>query len=87
LIPDLDSVRLRIADNPPLADAALQLQEIGQTHANRAGWLGQIVERFRERRAARRAMEVRGKLNATTDHAAAMEQLKKLQQTAVTSPP
>jgi DNA primase len=85
--PDLDTLRLRIADNPPLADAALKLQEVGQRHPDRSDWLRQILERFRERQAARRASEVRGKLNATTDHEAALEQLRKLQQAAASGPP
>jgi DNA primase len=88
LTPDLDTLRLRLADKPQLADFALRAQEVGQMHSDRSAWLTLILERFGERRAARRSMEVRGKLNATTDHAAAMEQLKKLQsQPAVSSPP
>ena len=87
LTPDLDGLRLRIADNAPLADFALRFQEVGLTHGDRPGWLRQILERFRERRLARQAKEVRGKLNATTDHDAAVEQLKKLQQTTAAGPP
>jgi DNA primase len=87
LTPDLDTLRLRIADNAPLADFALRFQEVGLTHGDRPGWLRQILERFRERRRARQAKEVRGKLNATTDHDAALEQLKRLQQAAAAGPP
>jgi DNA primase len=88
LTPDLDSLRLRLADNPRLADFALRAQEVGLTHPDRGGWLREVLRRFRERRAARKALEVRGKLNATTDHETALEQLKRLQQeTAVSGPP
>jgi DNA primase len=87
LTPDLDTLRLRIADNAPLADFALRFQEVGLTHGDRPGWLRQIVERFQDRRRARQAKEVRGKLNATTDHDAALEHLKRLQQAAAAGPP
>jgi len=88
LTPDLDALRLRLADNPRLAGFALEAQEIGLRNPDRADWLRQILRRFAERRAARKALEVRGKLNATTDHDAAVEQLKKLQkQSAVAGPP
>jgi DNA primase len=78
--PDLDSLRLRLADIPALADWALGAQEIGLKHSDRSGWLRQILQRFEERRAARQSRELRGKLNATMDHDAAVEQLRKLQQ-------
>jgi DNA primase len=79
LTPDLDTLRLRIADNSRLADFALRAQEVGLMHADRSGWLKQILGRFRERRAARQAVEVQGKLNATTDPDMALALLKKLQ--------
>jgi DNA primase len=79
LTPDLDTLRLRVADNSRLADFALRAQEIGLMHADRPGWLKQILGRFRERRAARQAVEVQGKLNATTDPDVALALLKKLQ--------
>jgi DNA primase len=80
LPPDLDALRLRIADNPGLADAALRLQEVGRLHPDRPGWLRTVLARFRERREAREAKAVQGKLNAATDHEAAMELLRLLQQ-------
>jgi DNA primase len=85
--PDLDTLRLRLADNPRLAEFALRAQEVGQTHADRSGWLRQILHRFGERRAARRAAEVQGKLNATTDPQAALELLKLLQERAAMAGP
>ncbi len=87
LTPDLDTLRLRLADNSRLADFALRAQEVGLTHGDRSGWLRQILERFRERRATRRAVEVQGKLNATTDDEAAFALLRQLQQRAAVSGP
>ncbi len=81
--PDLDALRLRIVDNPRLADAALRLQEVGRVHADRPGWLRLVLARFRERREARAANEVQGKLNAAQDHAAAVELLRLLQERRV----
>jgi DNA primase len=85
--PDLDTLRLRLADNSRLADFALRAQEVGLTHADRSGWLRQILERFQERRATRRAVEVQGKLNATTDDESAFALLKMLQERAAISGP
>jgi DNA primase len=79
LSPDLDALRLRIADNPRLADFALKAQEVGRQHADRPGWLRQIIRRFGERREARKNRDLQGKLNAAGDHDAAMELLRKLQ--------
>jgi DNA primase len=88
LTPDLDTLRLRLADNPRLAEFALRAQEVGQTHADRSGWLRQVHGRFRERRAAREAADVQGKLNATTDPEAALRLLKMLQErAAIAGPP
>jgi hypothetical protein len=79
LPPDLDSLRLRIADRPELSDAALRLQEVGRLNPDRPAWLRMVLKAFRERKAARAAKEVQGQLNAVTDPATAMELLKKLQ--------
>jgi DNA primase len=87
LTPDLDTLRLRLADNSRLADFALRAQEVGLTHGDRSGWLRLILERFRERRASRRAVEVQGQLNATTDDESAFALLKLLQERAAVSGP
>jgi DNA primase len=87
LTPDLDTLRLRLADNSRLADFALRAQEVGLTHGDRSGWLRLILERFRERRAGRRAVEVQGQLNATTDDESAFALLKQLQERAAISGP
>jgi DNA primase len=78
--PDLDALRLRLADNPPLVAKALELQMVGRLHADRPGWLRAVLDRFRERRAARAAKEVQGKLNAARDPEAALDLLRQLQQ-------
>jgi DNA primase len=78
--PDLDLLRLRLADNPRLMAKAIELQEVGRLHPDRPEWLSQILRLVGERREARRAKEVQGKLNAAPDHAAAMELLRLLQQ-------
>jgi hypothetical protein len=70
-----------------LADFALRAQEVGLTHGDRSGWLRLILERFRERRASRRAVEVQGQLNATTDDESAFALLKQLQERAAVSGP
>jgi DNA primase len=85
--PDLDMLRLQLADNSRLADFALRAQEVGLTHADRAGWLRQILGRFQERRSTRRAVELQGKLNATTDDEKAFALLKQLQEHAAVSGP
>jgi DNA primase len=79
LSPDLDALRLRIADNPRLADFALKAQEVGRHHTDRPSWLRQILGRFGERRQARVSRDLQGKLNAADNHDAAMELLRKLQ--------
>jgi DNA primase len=79
LPPDLDALRLRIADDPQLADGALRLQEVGRHHPDRPAWLRQVLQRFRERREARVSRDLQGKLNATQDPEAAFELLRRIQ--------
>ena len=68
-----------MADNPRLAEFALQAQEIGLKNPDRAGWLRMILGRFDERREARTNRELKGQLNAATDPAQATEILRKMQ--------
>src|SRR5204863_9900631 len=84
--PELDSLRLRIADRPQLADYALRMQDVGRMHADRAAWLNQILAAFRQRRAKHAARELQGQLSATGDHDAAVDLLRKLQQRAGAPP-
>ena len=46
---------------------------------DRAAWLGQIVEVFRQRRALPVKEELKNQLHAAGDHAAALELLRRLQ--------
>lgn len=78
--PDLDLLRLRLADNPRLAAKAYDLQLVGRQHADRPGWLRMVLRVIRERGEARQDKEVQGKLNAAQDHEAAMDLLRLLQQ-------
>jgi DNA primase len=79
LTPDLDALRLRIVDNPPLAQAAVRLQEVGMKHTDRSAWLRMTVERFGERRKARHNRELMGQLTAATDASQANEIFRKMQ--------
>jgi DNA primase len=78
-VPDLDRARLRI-DNPELIAKALQLQEVGRAHGDRAGWLRQILQRFRERRQEPVKQELQNQLHAAGDHATALALLRQLQE-------
>jgi hypothetical protein len=76
--PELDRLRSRI-DNPRLMEKALEMQEQGRAHADRAAWLKGVLERFRERRARPERQELQNQLHAASDHARALELLKQLQ--------
>jgi DNA primase len=76
--PSLDRLRPRI-DNPPLMEKAHQLQEMGRKISDRPGTLRGILLRFAERRALPEKQELRNQLHATSDHAAAVELLRQLQ--------
>ncbi len=81
LVPELDTLRLRLMDKPKLADFALRALEVGLKHPDRSAWLVQIVAAFRDRRTSRDKRNIRSQLQAAGDPAAAMELLKKLQAT------
>ncbi len=74
----LDLLRARLESNP-LAEHALKLQEVGLHNDNLAGWLEQILSRFRERRARPVKEELHNQLNVASDHLAALELLRRLQ--------
>jgi DNA primase len=82
MLPDLDVVRLRLIDKPKLADFALRAQEVGLKYSAsmRPEWLGRILKGFRDRHAGRAAEEVKGQLKSVSDHAEAIDLLRKLQQ-------
>ncbi|MFN4261191.1 MAG: DNA primase [Gemmataceae bacterium] len=73
--PELDLLRARI-DNPRLATKALELQELGRMHADRAGWLRQLLAEFRRRRLLSQNQAIQHQLQAAQDHAQAVELLR-----------
>ena len=79
LVPELDTLRVRLIDKPKLADFALRAQEIGQHHQDRSTWLVQIIAAFRDRRLSRDKKHLKSQLQAAGDSPAAMELLRKLQ--------
>ncbi len=85
-VPDLDGLRLRLADNPALADFAMRFLEVGRLHPDKPAWLREVARRFRERREHEATRSLQSKLSAASDHEAAMELLRKLQQSKALSP-
>jgi DNA primase len=77
--PELDQLRVRI-DNPPLLNAALQLQEVGRTERDRPARVQQLLEVFRKRRVLPIIQELHNQLHAATDHDQAVELLRRLQE-------
>ncbi|HKI34422.1 MAG TPA: DNA primase [Gemmataceae bacterium] len=76
--PTLDLLRARL-DNPRLAAAALEFQEIGRANPNRDATLRQLLAEFRRRRLQPVKQELQNQLNAVSDHAQAVELLRRLQ--------
>jgi DNA primase len=81
IIPELDTLRVRLIDKPKLADFALRAHEVGLKHPDRSAWLAQLIAAFRDRRVSRDKKDLRSQLQAAGDSAAAMEILRKLQAT------
>jgi DNA primase len=81
LVPELDTLRMRLIDKPKLADFALRALEVGAKHGDRSAWLMQLIAAFRERSINRDKKHLRSQLQAAGDSSAAMELLKKLQAT------
>jgi hypothetical protein len=81
LVPELDTLRMRLIDKPTLADFALRALEVGAKHGDRSAWLMQLIAAFRERSINRDKKHLRSQLQAAGDSSAAMELLKKLQAT------
>jgi DNA primase len=78
-VPDLDQVRLRL-DDQALVAKALDLQEVGRRHRDRAKWLEEILAQFRVRRALPKKRELQNRLQAASDHSEAVELLRLLQE-------
>ena len=76
---DLDGLRLKLSDRPDLLDAAARLQYVGRQMNDRPEWLKRIVTHFAEHEKKAGRNEVHRELAATSDEAAAMALLRKLQ--------
>ena len=74
----LDQLRVRIP-SPGLAQKMLDLAHVGRQIADRPGYLRKILAVFRERRAQREKVEISNQLHAVSDHGAALELLRQLQ--------
>jgi DNA primase len=77
-MPDLDSVRSRLGDNPPLADYALRCHDVGRQIANRPEKLTHLLAEFRKRRLEPEKQDLQNQLHAATDHTEAVEILRRL---------
>jgi DNA primase len=75
---DLDGLRTKISD-PALIARALELHDVGRTQGDRPKWFRVILEKFRQRRAEPERRQLRDQLAATSNHEAAVELLRKLQ--------
>jgi DNA primase len=76
--PTLDQLRAGL-NGDPLAGHALHMQDVGRRHADPAGWLERILKTFRERRTRPVTQEIKTQLHAASDHEAALELLRRLQ--------
>jgi DNA primase len=76
--PTLDLLRARL-DNPRLAEAALKLQDVGRANPDRGATLRQLLNEFRRRRLQPVRQELQNQLSAVSDHARAVELLRRLQ--------
>jgi DNA primase len=74
---DLDQLRARL-DNPRLAERAMKLQEVGRGNSDRAGCLRMLLNLFEERRRRPALQELQNRLQAPSDHEAALELLRQL---------
>jgi DNA primase len=83
-LPDLDRLRPTIS-HPALAQAALELQEIGRMHPERDIWLRDLLAEFRKRRTRADQQELQNQLHAANDHTEAVELLRQLQVRTVSS--
>ncbi len=77
--PTLDMLRLRL-DGDPLLNHAMRMQDIGRRHPERAAWLDRLLDHFQERQRRPERQEIKNQLIAASDHAAALDLLRRLQQ-------
>jgi DNA primase len=80
--PTLDQLRARLlqgGDDGPLAQYALNMQEVGLQNQNRAEWFRRLLARFQERRDRSAKQKLQTQLQSTRDHQAALELLRQRQ--------
>jgi hypothetical protein len=78
LTPDLDHLRPRI-DNPALLAKARQWLDKGTANPDRQATLQDVLTRFRQRLASSQKRELQNQVHSATDHAQAVELLRKHQ--------
>jgi len=76
--PELDGLRAIIA-SPALIGWAMDHREVGRTIQDRAQWLRKVLDGFRDRRDAHGKGLLKDRLNAASDHDAALDLLRQLQ--------
>ena len=76
--PSLEQLRARLGDDP-LAQAALNMQEVGLHNLNRADSLRRLLERFQERRGRPAKQKLQTQLHSIRDHQTALELLRAVQ--------
>ena len=76
---DLDHLRIRL-DNEPLMAKALNLQQRGLDHKDRAASLEGVLGRFREKERQKLTRELKNQLQSTGDLATVEELLRRLPQ-------
>jgi hypothetical protein len=76
--PTLDQLRPRL-DNTALAQKALEFQDVGRANPDRLACLRDLIQRFHERRLRPAKEQLQTQLQATSDHAHALELLRQLQ--------
>jgi DNA primase len=78
-VPDLDQLRVRLIDNPSLAEKVLDLHDLGRLIPDRPEKLKQLFLEFRKRRLEPVKQELQNQLHAARDHKEAVELLRQLQ--------
>jgi DNA primase len=76
--PTLDGLRTRL-DGDPLTDHALKMQDVGLKHEDRPAWLRKLLDGFAQRKLRPVQQELQTQLEAVSDHAAALDLLRQLQ--------
>ncbi len=84
--PTLDLLRPRI-ENVRLTTKALELQDLGRHHSDRSAWLDALLAFFRAQHGRQEKEKLHDQLHAASDHEAAMELLRQLQNRDAVLPP